>query len=173
MKAVLLFCALCVMPVSVSAQQRTPPTAAQRAAYEARRDSLENVVVGKFVDRLARDLKLSAPERTQVEKVLAESGVRRHELLKASSSLRTKMRNATRDSATADAVFMTLLAEQDALRNREHQLWSRDQEEMARVLNPRQRVLFISAWSSFQDDMRRIVSEGMRPSGSRDERHPR
>ena len=37
-------------------------------------------VVGKFVDRLARDLKLSAPERTQVEKVLAESGVRRREL---------------------------------------------------------------------------------------------
>jgi Spy/CpxP family protein refolding chaperone len=152
------------LPASVHGQEtRKGPTPAQVAAYEARRDSLENEVVGKFVDRMTRDLKLTPAERTQVEKVLAESGTRRHELLKASSHLRGRMRNAMRDAATTDAAFLALISEQNVLRDREHQLWVRDQEAMARILKPRQRVYFLTSWSTFQEDMRRIVADKMNP----------
>jgi hypothetical protein len=85
--------------------------------------------------------------------------------------LRGRIYRAARNPATSDAEFMRLLSEHEALRAREHDLWGRDQEQLAGILNPRQRAQFLLAWAHFQDDMRDILSRRMRQQrDSRDRR---
>ncbi|MGH7448284.1 MAG: hypothetical protein ACRELT_12025, partial [Longimicrobiales bacterium] len=99
------------------------------------------------------------------ERVLRESGVQRRELSRASMNLRGRIFRATRNTAATDAEFLRLLAEHEALRAREYDLWRRDQDEFARFLTPRQRAQFVLSWARFQDDMRDILSRRMRQQG--------
>ncbi|HUF50315.1 MAG TPA: hypothetical protein VMN60_05745 [Longimicrobiales bacterium] len=166
--AVLL--SLVLVPASAQAQQtrqqqQRAPTAAERAAYAARRDSLEREIVNKFVDRLTRELRLNAEQRGHTERVLRESGDRRRELISASRELRTRMYRAARESATTDADFSRLLTEFEMLRVREHNLWQREQDELARLYSPRQRVQFVVSWTQFQESLREILSDRMRQDG--------
>src|SRR5690606_30510870 len=116
----------------------------------------------KFVRRLSEEVGLNATQRTGVERVLQESGVQRRDLARASSRLRSGIYRATRNSETSDTEFVRLLAEHENLRAREHDLWRHEQEELARILTPRQRARFLLAWAHFQDDMRDILSRRMR-----------
>lgn len=170
MKRLLIAALLLLAPVAVRAQQ-TGTDAERRAAYEARRDSLEAEVVRKFVARLARDLSLTEAQQTQTVLVLRESGLRRRALSRETAQLRHRIYRSARDSATADAEFVRLLNEYDVLRAREHDLWRSDQAELARVLEPRQRAQFLLSWSRFQDDIREIISRRMRQDGDSRDRH--
>ena len=157
---------LTLMPAALHAQATEQ---SRRAELAARRDSLEAEVVRKFVHRLARDLRLDANQRAQTEIVLRDSGVRRRELARASSQLRGRIYRAVRDTTTVDADFIRLLVDYEALSSREHELWRREQDELARILDPRQRAQFLLSWVRFQDDMREILSRRMRElDGSRD-----
>lgn len=157
---------LMLVPAALHGQQTEQ---SRRDALAARRDSLEVEVVRKFVHRLARDLKLDASQRTRTELVLRESGVQRRDLSRASSQLRGRMYRAARDTTTSDADFIRLLAEYEALSSREHELWRREQDELALILDPRQRAQFLLSWVRFQDDMREILARRMRElDGSRD-----
>jgi hypothetical protein len=161
---------LFAMPATLAAQQGD---SARRAQMEARRDSLEREIVQKFVVRLTRDLRLDAEQRAQTERILTENGVRRRELMNQAGALRGRMFRATRAESTADTEFTRLLTEHEALRAREHDLWRREQEELARVLSPRQRVQFVTAWAHFQEEMREILSRRMREQAPpRQERPP-
>lgn len=152
---------------AVTQGQQTEQT--RRAALDARRDSLEAEVVRKFVHRLARELELGPDQQAQTVQVLRESGVRRHELSRSSAELRGRIHRAARDTTTSDAEFIRLLADYDALSSREHDLWRHEQNELARILDPRQRAQFLLSWVRFQDDMREILSRRMRElDGSRD-----
>jgi hypothetical protein len=168
MKLVLAAALFLLVPLPGQAQQ-TGSDQERRAALEARRDSLEAEVVQKFVRRLTRELSLNSAQRTQLERMLKESGVQRRELSRASMHLRGRIYRAGRNQQTTDAEFVRLLEEHEALRVREHDLWRRDQEQLARFLNPRQRAMFLLSWAHFQDDMRDILSRRMRQqSDSRD-----
>ncbi|HEX2167104.1 MAG TPA: hypothetical protein VHG09_07655, partial [Longimicrobiales bacterium] len=119
---------------------------------------------------LARDLEMTDDQRDQTERVLRESGLRRHALSRESSRLRSRLYRAARDSTTADAEFVRLLEEYETLRAREHDLWRQAQDQLARILDPRQRTQFLLAWARFQDDMREIIARRMRDQddGDRD-----
>ena len=166
MKTLLILSVLALVPAAASAQQqRQPPrqpTAAERAAYEARRDSLETEIVSKFIDQLTRELKLDGAQREQTQRVLRESGQRRRELFNASRDVRARMYRAAREPATTDADFNRLLMEFENLRAREHNVWQREQDELARLYNPRQRVQFVVSWTRFQESLREIISDRMR-----------
>lgn len=167
MKRILIVLALLLCPALAEAQSRT--TDAERAAYRARRDSLEAAVVQSFHDRLARELKLDGQQKAQVAQVLAASGERRRNLMRETNALRSKLHRAARAADTPDGEFNRLLAEFTELRAREHQLWTRDQEELSRILNPRQRVQFLVSWTLFQENIREIVSDRMRSDDKRNE----
>jgi hypothetical protein len=169
MKRLIVAIVLALMPAAAHAQQTEEQ--ARRAASAARRDSLEAEIVQKFVQRLSRDLSLDASQRAQTERVLRESGAHRRELSRASSALRGRIYRTARDKSATEADFIRLLAEHESLRAREHDLWRRDQEELARFLNPRQRALFLLSWAHFQDDMRDILSRRMRDQGDSRDRH--
>jgi Spy/CpxP family protein refolding chaperone len=166
-RAVFSLLFLVLVPALGHAQQqqgstRRPSDPARRAAEQARRDSLEVEIVQKFIGDLTRELKLDATQRGHIERVLTESGARRRELMRTSGQLRGRMRAALREGTTADADFTRLLAEHDQLRVREHDLWRRDQDELARFLTPRQRTQFLIHWSNFQDKVREIIERRMR-----------
>ena len=173
MRQLIVLVLLALLPAGASAQQtgtqqRPPqraPTAAERAAYEARRDSLETEIVNKFIDQLTRELKLGAEQRTQTQRVLRESGLRRRELSNATRELRGRMSRVAREPATTDAEFNRLLMEFENLRGREHALWQREQDELARLYSPRQRVQFVVSWTRFQESLREILSDRMRSTG--------
>jgi hypothetical protein len=164
---ILLF--LLLLPFAANAQQ-TSATAggrhggdpAKRAAEQAKRDSLELEIAKKFMTQLTRDLKLDATQRSHVERVLQESGVRKKELARATSELRGRMSRAANDKNTADPDFQKLLAEYEQLRVREHDVWRRDQEELARFLTPRQRVQFLAHWARFQESVKEIADQKVR-----------
>lgn len=160
-------------PAVVHAQQ-TGSDQERRALEQARRDSLEAEVVHRFVRHLARDLELTDVQRGQVEGVLRESGVRRRELSRASSGLRGQIYRAARESGTPETEFTRLLGEYETLRSREHELWRREQQQLAAVLSPRQHAQFLLSWARFQDDMREIIARRMRElDGSRNRRQDR
>jgi hypothetical protein len=150
-----------LMPAASQAQQG-PPDAARRAAMEARRDSLETAIMQRFLDQLDRELALDAGQRTQTERVLRTNAVRRRHLMRASGDLRGRMVRAARDRATTDSVFAQLLADHEALRQRENEIWRLEQEELAGVLSPRQRTQFIMHWARFQEEVRDIIMQQMR-----------
>lgn len=155
---------LAVAPSSGWAQQ-SPPDPARRAAMEARRDSLETEILNRFVEQLTRELRLDADQKQRTERTLRIGAHRRRELMRASGELRGEMIRALRSSTTTDAEFTRLLAQQESLRLRENDLWTREQDELARILNPRQRAQFILQWARFQDNVREIVAQQMRGAG--------
>lgn len=155
---------LAVAPSAGWAQQ-SPPDPARRAALEARRDSLEAEILNRFVEQLTRELRLDADQKQRTERTLRIGAHRRRELMRASGELRGEMIRALRSSTTTDAEFTRLLAQQESLRLRENDLWTREQDELARILNPRQRAQFVLQWARFQDNVREIVAQQMRGAG--------
>ena len=165
MKRALLVAMLLLMPAGLAAQQTE---SSRRAEFEARRDSLEREVVRKFVEHLANDLALTEEQGTRTTAILLESGTRRRALMRESSALRSRLHRAARASDLTEPEYTRLLAEHETLRAREHDLWRREQDELSRVLTPKQRVQFIIAWAHFQDDMREIISRRLREQSGRD-----
>jgi Spy/CpxP family protein refolding chaperone len=155
---------LLLVPSTADAQQGSPDPA-RRAAMEARRDSLETAIMQRFIDQLTRELRLDAEQRTQTERVLRDGAGRRRELMHSSGELRARLHRALRSNTTTDAEFLRLVTEQEALRQRESDLWRREQDELARVLTPRQRVHFLVQYARFHDSVREILSQQMRPGG--------
>jgi Spy/CpxP family protein refolding chaperone len=155
---------LLVVPAAAEAQQAQNSAAdqARRAALIARRDSLEAEIVQKFITDISRELRLEAAQRQQVEQVLRVSGERRRDLMRQSGELRGRIVRAMRDRATPDADFVRLLADHEVLRTREHDLFRRDQEDLSRILTPRQRLQFILQWAHFQEQVREILEHRMR-----------
>jgi CBS domain containing-hemolysin-like protein len=155
--------ALGVVLMPAASQAQHAPDAARRAAMEARRDSLETAIMQRFLDQLDRELALDAGQRTQTERVLRMNAVRRRHLMRASGELRGRMVRASRDQTTTDAEFTRLLADHESLRQRENEIWRLEQEELAGVLSPRQRTQLIMHWVRFQEEVRDIIMQQMRP----------
>jgi hypothetical protein len=158
----LLIAMLLLVPAAAASAQQSGPDPARRAAMEARRDSLEAELLNRFMDQLTRELRLDADQRVRTERVLLAGAERRRELMRASGALRSQLSRALRDAATPDAEFTRLLAEQESLRQRENDLWRREQDALARVLNPRQRVQYVIQQARFQESVRDIIAQHMR-----------
>jgi Spy/CpxP family protein refolding chaperone len=146
-----------VVVLGLPATRAQAQRSAEHAAAEARRDSLEAEVMQSLMRRLSHDLRLDASQRKQVEAIMRAGADRRRDLARASGMLRRNLQRALRDDDTDDAAFLRLLAQHDSLRAREHDLWRRDQAELAAVLSPRQRADFILSWTSFQETLQEIV----------------
>jgi Spy/CpxP family protein refolding chaperone len=163
-RTLILAFGLLLAPAAAMAQQSSPDPA-RRAAMEARRDSLEAEILNRFVEQLTEELKLDASQRARTERSLRMGAHRRRELMRASGELRGEIIRALRNSSTTDAEFNRLLTQQETLRQREHELWTREQDELARILTPRQRAQFVIQWARFQDNVREILADQMRRQG--------
>jgi Spy/CpxP family protein refolding chaperone len=161
-----------LLPATAQAQQPGSDPV-RRAAMEARRDSLEAEIMNRFMTLLNRELRLDADQRARTERTLRAGADRRRDLMRASAELRGELHRALRSNATSDADFVRLLTEHETLRQRESELWRREQDELARILTPRQRAHFVVQWARFQESIRDIVIQQARPAGGPPRSQPR
>lgn len=148
-----------LMPAATPAQQlpnrslRAPGNAAQNRA------ALERQVIRMFVQQTAGAMRLNPAGRQRLDQILQESNARRRELVASSMDLRRRFQAAIRDSATTDPAFEGLLREAQQLRQSEHDLWLKDQEELGRLLTPRQRAIFVVRWIRLQEQIQGVIDQ--------------
>ena len=137
------------------------PLAAQTpgAPLGRRRDRLEAQLLQRFTQQAGRELRLAVPEQARLGRVVQEVAAARRELNLAALDLRRRLTAAVRDTTITDAQLEQLLTEQRALRQREHDLWQREQQRLQQVLTPRQRVHFALLWLRLQDDARGLMMQ--------------
>jgi hypothetical protein len=155
-----------LVPASASAQVRTNlQQQRMNATGLERRATLERQILQRFVDQSAAEMRLPRDRRDRLERWLTTSTAQRRDLTDRAGDLRQRLVEAVGDQGTTDAEFERILRDLDALRQREYELWKRDQEELARTLTPRQRAHFAIRLLRLQEmiDERR---DGSPPGGT-------
>lgn len=151
------------LPTGASAQvgeprpeRRTAPTAEQRAEM---RDRIET----RFLDMAAERLELDASQRTRLGGVLEQNSENRREIAEEGLRLRREAAELLRTDSPDGAAAERILGQLTRLRERELDLWRAEQQALAGVLSPVQRLELMA--------MRARLNERVRDV--RDERAPR
>lgn len=156
MKKILMLMLL-ALPVVAEAQGL-----GQGGRRDPRHDMLQGQIVQRFMNHVSSELNLDQAARGKLQEHMKQSGEARRALAERSTDLRLKLLVATRDSATTDAEFRKLLGEVNALRQREEELFTKDQENLSKLLTPRQQARFVFMWLRFQEQVREMA---VRPQG--------
>jgi hypothetical protein len=156
---------LALLPLSLEAQVVRGGNRLQ-AAGQARRMQLQRQVLQRFVEQNSRELGLSAQERSRIEQILLENNNRREELFTQGAALRARLAEAMRDPNATDDQLNGILNELVELREREHQMWRREQDELARTLPARKRAQLTLRLLRLQERIREMIDQ--RPGAQRD-----
>lgn len=116
-----------------------------------RRAVLERQILQRFVQQSATEMRLTPDRRDRLERWLTESSEERRDLAEHAGELRRRLTAAVGDASTSDAEFERILDDMNRLRQREYDLWRKDEEELSRTLTPRQRAHFALRLLRFQD----------------------
>jgi Spy/CpxP family protein refolding chaperone len=159
---------LLVLP-AVAQAQGPPGGRMGQGRGDPRHEMLQGQIVQRFMNHVSNELNLDQSTRTKLQEHMKQSGEGRRALAERGTDLRLKLMVATRDSATTDAEFRKLLSEMNGLRQREEELFTKDQEELSRILTPRQQARFVFMWLRFQDQIREMAirPQGPPPGGRR------
>jgi hypothetical protein len=125
----------------------------------ARRMQLQRQVVQRFVDQSSRELGLSAQQRGRIEQILLANNNRRQELFEQGVQLRMRLAQGLRNPNTSDDELNRILNEMVELREREHQMWRQEQQELAATLPPRQRAQLTMRLLRLQERIRQMIDE--------------
>lgn len=147
---------LVLVPVTATAQ------AAQRVPAQ-RRAALEAQIFNRFMNKVTTDMKLDAAGRARLEQHLRQIGPERRALAQRTVLLRRNLVQAVRNPATPDAEIERLLEQFNQLRAEEEALWTRDQDALGRLLDPRQRAIFVLQYMQFNERIRELMQQ--RPGG--------
>jgi hypothetical protein len=135
-----------LLPAEAMAQVRPPTLQQQQQRMNAgrldRRTALERQILQRFMDQSAAEMRLPRARRDRLERWLTESTAERQDLTARAGLLRQRLVDAVANPRTTDAEFEGILDDLDYLRQREYELWKRDQQELAETLTPRQRAHF-------------------------------
>jgi hypothetical protein len=123
------------------------------------RQALERQIFDRFMNRVSNDMRLDTHGRNRLEEHVRQSGQQRRQLNQRAVQLRRELMNAVRNEATSDAEMDRLLKQFNQLRAEEETLWVRDQEALSRMLNPRQRAIFILQWMRFNEQIRDLLQQ--------------
>lgn len=163
MRRLLPFLLLLLLVLPASGQQPGDPAGRRRA-------QLETQLLQRFTRQAGQEMRLDSAARDRLTRIIQGVAAERRDLNTAAIDLRRRLALAVRDPASTDAQFEQLMAEQNALRQRENQLWQREQARLSQVLTPRQRAHFALLWLRLQDDARGLMMQrgmGPRPGLSR------
>lgn len=151
-----LFLVALMLPVPLAAQQ--PPHQGQ--GPQQRREMLQRQIGERFMENVARQLRLEPQTRTRLQQHLLRSGEQRRDLAERSQILRLQMSRAARDSTTSDAELRRLIGEATSLKAAEDELWREDQAALGRILTPRQQVQFMFMWLRLNEQIRDMTNRG-------------
>lgn len=163
MHRAVLVLVLLLAPLAAQAQRPGAPAAGgPREGNQPgapRRAELEAQIFSRFMDRITQELKLDAAGRQRIEQHLREGGDRRRALARSTVQLRQQLVRAVADSTRTDAEIQRLLGQFEELRQQEDELWSAEQQALARILTPRQTAVFTLEWLRFNERVRGIMME--------------
>ena len=146
---------LLVLPVAASAQVAGRGGARQMQS----RSQLEARVYQRFLEQSGREIGLSSDERSGLQSWLQDSQDQRRNLSDQAAAIRERLLRAVANPETPDAEFEQILGDLNNLRNREHDLWQRDQRELAELLPPRKRAQFVVRFLRLQDAVRDLIQQ--------------
>jgi hypothetical protein len=126
---------------------------------QARRMQLQHQVVQRFVDQSSRELGLSAEQRGRIGQILLANNNRRQELFEQGVQLRMRLAQGLRNPNTTDDELNRIMNEMVELREREHQMWRQEQQELAATLPPRQRAQLTMRLLRLQERIRQMIDE--------------
>lgn len=127
-----------------------------RQQQQMNRQQLEARVMQQFMNRAAQEMRLPAGRRDELARVTGETQTRRRELGRRAAELRRQLQAAATDESTSDAAIERMLGELDQLRVAELQLWRDEQAALARILTPRQRIMFIAFQARFNERIQQL-----------------
>lgn len=134
-------------------------------ADQDRRAELERQFRRQFMAQVARRLDLTADQRDRMREVLAARAEDRRDLALESQALRIELIQAVRDEDAAMSRFEDILARLEALRGREREIEAQEEAEMAEILDPRQRAIFLMLRMQLNDRVRQMRGPGPRGEG--------
>ena len=146
----------------VAFAQAGPPRQQPPGPPEGRRDALEAMVLGRFVNRAGTELGLNPMQTRRLGETLKGSALQRRALNQRTMQLRRGLADAVRRPDTQESVFIELLTEQQRLRREEQRILEQEHAQLQQFLSPRQRAHFLLLWARLQDDARQVQA---RPGG--------
>jgi len=127
-----------------------------------RREQLERQVRHRFMEQVAERLQLSAAQRDTMAQVLEEGADARHALALESRAVRRSLMATVRNPDAPMQRYEVLLDRLNEVREGERALERREEARLARVLDPRQRALFLVMRMNFNE---RVRGMGGPPAG--------
>lgn len=135
------------------------PAAAQQGPGMQRRAQLEQQVMQRFMQRAITEIGVPAASRARFTEIVREISADRRAINLAAQQLRRRMMQAVQDPGIKDAQFERMLQEQRTLRQREFDLWQREQARLGEVLTPRQRTQFTVLWLQLHENARNLMQQ--------------
>jgi chromosome segregation ATPase len=123
------------------------------------RSQLEARVYQRFLEQSGREIGLSSDERSRLQSWLQDSQDQRRNLSDQAGAIRERLLRAVANPETSNAEFEQILGDLNNLRDREHDLWRRDQEQLAEMLPPRKRAQFVVRFLRLQDAVRDLIQQ--------------
>jgi Spy/CpxP family protein refolding chaperone len=143
------------LPLGAAAQEGTP-TRERRAPNEAQRAEMRERIQTRFLDLVTERLELDATQRTRVAAVLDQNSDRRREIAEDGHRLRQEAADLLRSDAPDAARAERILGELTRLREQELQLWRAEQDALAGVLSPTQRLELMAIQARFNERVRDV-----------------
>jgi Spy/CpxP family protein refolding chaperone len=134
-------------------------------ADQDRRAELERQFRRQFMAQVAQRLDLTTDQRDRMREVLAARAEDRRDLALESQALRIELIQAVRDEDAAMSRFEDILTRLEALRAREREIEAQEEAEMAEILDPRQRAIFLMLRMQLNDRVRQMRGPGPRAEG--------
>ena len=159
------------LPPGASAQEGAP-AGERRAPTEAERAEMRERIHTRYLDMVAERLELDATQRTRVAAVLDRNAERRREIAEQGRRLRQEAADLLRDDSPDAAQANRILEQLTRLREQELELWRAEQEALAGVLSPTQRLELMAIQARFNERVRDVRQRaphapgaGRRPGG--------
>lgn len=143
------------LPVGVAAQEQGAPRAeGRRERSEAERAEMRDRIQQRFLDMAAERLELDATQRTRLASVLEQNREQRRQIAEEGMRLRREAADVLEADSPDRARAERILGELTRLRERELQLWRAEQDALAGVLEPTQRLQLMAMQARFNERVR-------------------
>ena len=148
------------LPIGVGAQEGAAPREQRRPEMsEERREEMRERIHQRFMDMAAERLELDANQRTRLAGVLEQNQEQRRTIAEEGMRLRREAADVLSADAPDRARAERILTELTRLRERELQLWRAEQDALANVLSPTQRLELMAMQARFNDRVRDMRHE--------------
>lgn len=156
------------LPLAAAAQETEPPGERRTPPTEEERAEMRERIQQRFLDMAAERLELDAAQRTRLGSVLERNHEERREIAREGMRLRREAADLLENDAPDAGRAQTILNELTRLRERELELWRAEQDALAAVLSPPQRLQLMAMQARFYDRVRDMRHERGPGRGGRD-----